>query len=124
MDAIICEARKIQDYLEISCSDNPSELIERLSVLNTYMARSGKLLSDAKFLQDEAINKAFSDHAKAIESMSPTIAKKFIDSVSKHENRLVNWLDRVNRTCTHQSENLRTQISFLKQQMDLERRGY
>lgn len=33
------------------------------------------------------------------------------------ENKIVNWLDRINRTCVHQSDNLRTQLSFEKEQI-------
>ena len=61
---------------------------------------------------------------KAILKMPATIAMKFIASQTVTENYLVNWLDRINRTCTHQSDNIRTQISFAKEQMSLTRRGY
>ena len=42
------ELEKIQEFLEIDVSENPEELIERIKTLNVYMARSGRMLADAK----------------------------------------------------------------------------
>ena len=50
MEALRKEAAEIQAYLEITISDDPSEMLERLATLNVYMARSGKMLADAKTL--------------------------------------------------------------------------
>ena len=126
IDDLLQEAQEIQDFLE-SVPDNnedPNELAIRLTYLNNYMARSGKMLADAKQMQDSAISAAYAEHSKAILKMPATIAMKFIASQTVTENYLVNWLDRINRTCTHQSDNIRTQISFSKEQMSLTRRGY
>lgn len=126
IDDLLQEAQEIQDFLE-SVPDNnedPNELAIRLTYLNNYMARSGKMLADAKQMQDSAISAAYVEHSKAILKMPATIAMKFIASQTVTENYLVNWLDRINRTCTHQSDNIRTQISFAKEQMSLTRRGY
>ena len=126
IDDLLQEAQEIQDFLE-SVPDNnedPNELAIRLTYLNNYMARSGKMLADAKQMQDSAISAAYAEHSKAILKMPATIAMKFIASQTVAENYLVNWLDRINRTCTHQSDNIRIQISFAKKQMSLTRRGY
>lgn len=126
IDDLLQEAQEIQDFLE-SVPDNnedPNELAIRLTYLNNYMARSGKMLADAKQMQDSAISAAYAEHSKAILKMPATIAMKFIASQTVTENYLVNWLDRINRTCTHQSDNIRTQIPFAKEQMSLTRRGY
>ncbi len=118
------EAKAIQDYLEITCSDNPVEMVERLSILNVYMARTGVLLADAIRIRDMAMNGIYEREFDRINNMKPSVASKYIESCTAEENRLVVWLDRLNKACTHHSENLRTMISFAKQQMDLERRGY
>ena len=104
IDDLLQEAQEIQDFLE-SVPDNnedPNELAIRLTYLNNYMARSGKMLADAKQMQDSAISAAYAEHSKAILKMPATIAMKFIASQTVTENYLVNWLDRINRTCTHQ----------------------
>ena len=126
LDDLLQEAQEIQNFLE-SVSDNnddPKELAFRLSYLNNYMARSGKMLADAKLMQDSAVAAAYAEHAKFILKMPATIALKFISSQTVSENYLVNWLDRINRTCTHQGDNIRTQISFAKEEMSLTRKGY
>lgn len=126
IDDLYSEAQEIQTFLESvpDNNDDPNELSIRLSYLNNYMARSGKMLADAKQMQDLAIAAAYAEHSKAILKMPATIALKFISSQTAEENYLVNWLDRINRTCTHQSDNIRTQISFAKEQMSLTRKGY
>lgn len=118
------EAKEIQAYLEITCSENPVEMVERLSILNVYMARTGVLLADAIRLKDAVVNALFRQEYDRIKGLSPSVAKEYINSCAADENRLVVWLDRLNKACTHHSENFRTMISFAKQQMDLERRGY
>lgn len=99
-------------------------LLDRLSTLNVYMARSGEMLAEAVFLQEEAINRAFEENKDRIDCMAATVANKYLTSCCRHENRLVKWLDRINATCKHQSDNLRTQISFVKEQVRLDGRGY
>lgn len=89
-----------------------------------YMARSGEMLAEAVFLQEEAINKAFEENKERIDCMAATVANKYLTSCCRHENRLVKWLDRINATCKHQSDNLRTQISFVKEQVRLDGRCY
>ncbi|MDE5945557.1 MAG: hypothetical protein K2G93_08260 [Rikenella sp.] len=118
------EAERIQAYLEITASDDPNELVARLSDLNVYLARTGRMLAEASCIRDRAVAAVYASRAEVIERMPATVARRFVDSQTADENELVVWLDRLNRTCTHQSENLRTQISFAKQQLELTRKGY
>lgn len=124
MKELLEEAQRIQDFLEITTSDDPAELTNRLSDINTYMARTGRMLADAKLLQDNAMSATYGEHSKAIMKMPATIASKFISSQCGDVNYLVNWLDRLNRTCVHQGDNIRTQLSFIKEQLSLTRKGY
>ena len=114
IEALEIEAQTIQDYLETTCSDEPTEALERGSNINVYLARSGKMLADAKYWQDEAINNSIIQKLKDQLDLSPMIFKRFIDSSIKRENYLANWIDRINSTCTHQLDMLRTAISFYK----------
>lgn len=118
------ECLEIQSFLEITTSDNPQELVQRLTDINVYMARSGKLLADAKLMQDHTIANIYSKHGDYIIRMPATVATKYINSNSDDVNYLVNFLDRINRTTVHQGDNIRTQISFAKQDMALQRKGY
>lgn len=118
------EAAQIQESLEITVSEDPNEMVARLSDLSVYMARTGKMLSDAQLIRDKAMAGVYAESIKLIEKMPATVTRKFVESQTADENHLVTWLERLNRTCTHQSENLRTQVSFSKQQLEMTRSGY
>ena len=42
------EANAIQSYLEIECSGNPEEIMNRINTISVYMSRSGEMLAQAK----------------------------------------------------------------------------
>jgi len=122
--ALLKECSDMQAWLEEVPSDEPKEMTDRLSVLGVYMARSGNMLADAKYLQDKARSMVFVEHGKSILKMPATVSTKFIDSQVGEVNYLVNWLDRINRTCVHQSDSMRTLLSFMKEQLRLNNTGY
>ena len=47
-EKLLQEAMEIQSYLEITCSDNPDEIIERIKAIGVYRARTGVMLAEAK----------------------------------------------------------------------------
>ena len=114
----------MQDFLEITTTDNPDELVARLADLNVYMARSCKMLADAKKLQDDATKKVFDEYKDLFASLPATISARYINAICSSENYLVNWLDRLNKAFAHTGDNLRTQVSYCKEQMKLTRTGY
>ena len=75
------------------------------------MARSGKLLADAKIHKDEKLNSEVISRIKDLVSLHASSANKFIDTLTKDENHLVTWADRVNAACSRQLEWCRTVIS-------------
>jgi hypothetical protein len=108
---------EIQAFLESTYdADEPTTLSHRITEVSIYMAEAGKLLGDAKYhLQD----KMYSDLMHLIREQLPDYASAnlqnaFVKSLCKDENRLVNYADRINATCTHQLDAMRTQISYLK----------
>ena len=124
LDELMCLAQEIQDFLEFKVSDEPNILVDRLSEINSYIATSGKLLADAKYLLDEKMEKAFIVYDDKISNMPPSVATKFISSLCKEENYLVNWSERLNRSLVHIGDNTRTQVSWAKEEMSLTRKGY
>jgi hypothetical protein len=111
------EALQIDSFLNITISEDMNECTERGSDLIVYMARSGKLLADAKYHLDkvmqENIIKEFGQNA----GLAPSILKQLIEASCKNENYIVNWIERINRTCTHQLDWLRTIISKTKEEI-------
>lgn len=105
------ELEEIQNFLEITLSENIDEAVVRGNDLAVYMARSGKLLADAKIHKDEKLNSEVISRIKDLVSLHASSANKFIDTLTKDENHLVTWADRVNAACSRQLEWCRTVIS-------------
>lgn len=124
IEEIKAECQQIQDFLEITTSGDANELVDRLTDLNVYLARSGFLLAEAKRMQEARTVYIHTMDGAYIKTLSASVAQKFINAKVYEENYLVNWLDRINRTCVHQGDNLRTQISFSKEELKLTRSGY
>lgn len=124
IEDIINECEEMQKFLEEPVSEEPDDLAGRLSLLNVYMARSGNLLAIAKNIQETDRRDAFEKKGSVIADLSPSIASKFIECQTSEANHLVNWLDRINRSCVHQSDNLRTIFSFVKENLKMTRNGY
>lgn len=118
------ECKEIQDFLEIEPSESTDELVARLTHINIYLARSGYLLAEAKKMQDKAIQSVYQNYMEALVKMPSNTAKQFITSYVADVNYIVVWLDRLNRSCVHQGDNIRTQISFAKEELKLVKSGY
>lgn len=108
------EAKRIDDFLNITCSEDPNEAIVRGNDLVVYIARTGKMLADAKYWQDESIQTNTLLCNEAYKSMPPMVRKRLIESMCQRQNYIVTWVDRLNRAATHQCEWLRTVISKAK----------
>jgi uncharacterized protein YoaH (UPF0181 family) len=116
------EAKKIQDFLELTVSSDPAELIDRISQLMVYMARSGEMLAMAKrnlrARKTSEISKTIISIAKE-QCLSATVQNALLDSICEEESFLTDWLERINRTSTHQIDALRSLLSYEKEQMKL-----
>ena len=99
IDKISNELAAIDSYLNITMSEEVQEAVLRGNDLAVYIARTGKLLADAK-------------------------VNAIIDSLCKDEQYLVDWCERLNRTATHQLEWCRTVISKAKAEMALAPQSY
>lgn len=117
IDRLRTELLEIQDFVEITPSDDVNEVVNRGNDLVAYLARTSKILADAKLMKDEKTNSTFIEEIKRISQLSPTVANKYIDSLCKDENYIVNWAERLNRTCTHQLDWCRSVLSKAKEEM-------
>lgn len=117
---IITECHAIQSFLEITMSDNPDEAVERGNQLSAHIARSGKLLADAKHHYNSALKseiiETLRDTAKGTVYTAKAI-NALVDSAARNEAYAVDWCDRINRTATHQLDWCRTVISKAKTEM-------
>lgn len=121
-EQIFSSCAEIQAFIEAHYeADNPSAVVDRANVLESYMALSGKMLADAKYRLSEVLHSTF---IKSVQdagrvNMAVSLTNKYVDSVCKDYQYLVDWCDRINRACTHQLEFSRTILSKLKAEMQM-----
>lgn len=119
-EQILDELRNIDSYLNITCSEQIEEIAERGNDLAVFIARSGKLLADAKYhlnekMKDEVFE-TIREAGKQAKATS-TAVNQIIKSLCKEQQYLVDWCERVNRSATHQLDWCRTLISKAKEEM-------
>jgi hypothetical protein len=119
LEALEEEALQIDAFLNETCSEDGNEAAERICKLSVYMARTGKMLADARYWQDIALRKQAEAVIQSYPSQTPTIKKKLIEHACTYENHLVTWIERLNRCCTHDIEICITLISKAKEEMKL-----
>lgn len=121
------EIKEISDYLNITCSNNPQEIQERISTIMVYMMRTGEMLADAKKMlrrkKSDEIQNTIIQIAKE-NCLSAKIQNALLESIAEDEAFLVDRLDRLNTSCVHQLDALRTLLSFEKESLRLNKAGY
>lgn len=118
MSQITVELQDIQSFIEETMSEDPNEAVLRGNDLSVYMARTGKLLADAKYHRDKKLRSEIVSQIKEMVKLPPSVATKFTDTLVERESYLMNWAERSNRSCTHQLEWCRTIISKAKAEMN------
>lgn len=121
-DRITAELTEMDKFLNITMSENAEEAVQRGNDLAVYVARTGKLLADAKYWLDEAMRsevlKTLRNTAKEAKATA-TAVNALVGSLCKEERYLVNWCERNNRTATHQLSWCVTIISKAKEEMKM-----
>lgn len=120
-EELMDKSEKFQAYLEKKVGSEPNDLIDRCEMLSILIAQSGQCLANAKYLQDQVINGTIMEALKNSyeERLSASTINQYVKSTAKEYNYLVNWLDRINSTATHQLDSIRTLISYRKAEMNL-----
>lgn len=121
---ILAELNEIDGFLNITMSENPEEAVVRGNDLAAYVARTGKMLADAKYHLNEAKNSEVMETLREAAKNAKATAKAvnaLIDSLCREEQYLVDWCERANRTATHQLSWCVTVISKAKEEMKLGR---
>lgn len=122
IESIAEELAVIDSYLNITMSEDVQEAVQRGNDLAVYIARTGKLLADAKYhLNGKKKSEVFDTLRETANRAGATskAVNAIIDSLCKEEQYLVDWCERLNRTATHQLEWCRTLISKAKAEMSL-----
>lgn len=111
------ELKVIQSVIEVEMNEDIQEAIDRGNYCAAQLARTGKLLADAKIHRDRKLTSEVVTNLKKVISLPASTANKYVDAMCFDENYLVNWCERVNRSCTHQLDWCRTLISKAKAEM-------
>jgi hypothetical protein len=118
LDLIQDNCIEIQDFIERPYdADNGNAVVERAQKIEAYMALSGKMLADAKYHYNQVFESSFVEAVKQNTKVSASTLNKYLDSLCKDYQYLVDWCDRINRTCTHVLDFSRTIVSKLKNEM-------
>ena len=116
------ELNSIDSFLNTTMSENAEEAVLRGNDLAVYVARSGKLLADAKYWLNESMKsevmETLINTAKNAKSTSTAI-NALVNSLCREERYLVDWCERCNRTATHQLSWCVTIISKAKEEMKM-----
>ncbi len=120
------EAEEIQAFTDQGCEDDIYLVEQRGSRLQAYISRTGKMLADAKLLLNQAKRQEI---VQALEKYyakmdAPKIAvNELIKATCAEEQYIVDWVERLNRTCVHESDWCRTLISKFKEEMRMNSYG-
>jgi hypothetical protein len=123
LDELVKEAEGLAvDLTDEIINDDGNAAAARGSILGSYVARTAKMLADAKYHQDMAQHNALSLIYTENPKMPPSIAKDLAQSKCAVENRVVTLIERLNRAATHQYSFCVTIISKAKAEMQLQPR--
>lgn len=111
------ELQDIQSFLEITMSEDANEAVVRGNDLAVYMARTGKLVADAKIHRDVKLRSEMILEYKKLLEFPASVAVKYTDTLVENETYLMTWATRLNASCTHQLDWCRTIISKAKAEM-------
>lgn len=121
-EQILKEAIEIDSFLQTTMSEMAEEAVMRGNDLAVYIARTGKMLADAKYHLSEAKKDEVLDVLRETAKNAKATSKAtnaLIDSICKEEQYLVDWCERLNRSATHQLDWCRTLIAKAREEMRL-----
>lgn len=120
---LFTEAENIQKVLEVTISEDGAEATQHGNDVAVYVARTGKMLADAKYHLNQKKRSDIIESLKVVAKDTPHASAKavnaLVDSACKEEQYLVDWIGRLNAAATHKLEWCRTVISKAKEEMRL-----
>ena len=110
-----------QSQIDEKLVDEPTQIIEQLTIAESIMVNSGKMLADAKYWLNEAMHsetiKTLKELASQNKLITSTAVNQIIKSLCKDQQYLVDWCERLNRSSTHRADLARSIISKQKAEM-------
>jgi len=118
---LLNEAQIIQETLEAPIPSDIESVVMLGHELIAYIARTGKMRSDAKYYLNKAVKSSIMAQVKELGKtiMPASTLNELVKASCENESYLFDWCDRLNRTATHQVDWLRSVVSKEKEQMRL-----
>jgi hypothetical protein len=122
---LIEEAQEIQAFLDTELDqglvqDNPEIIQERGHKLASIISRTGKMKADAEFhlsaREGIDIVVQVKHLLKQIPTASANVQNSILKTVCREERHLLNQVDRLNATATHQLDWCRSVLSYEKEE--------
>ena len=111
MTELLQEINTIFYFCKQPYDKDPEILLDRITILVTYLARSAEIYADVQFEYDKKLG----DEAEKLSvSYSPMKAKDILKGKVAVEARILMLSQRLNATITHQLDAIRSQLSFIK----------
>ena len=117
---MITECEAMQEELQCVIPADLNDVVDHATKLAVYMARSGQMLADAKKMARKKKSSEIADVVAKIAKegfLCATAQKALVESIAEEEMYLVDWIERINRTCTHNIDLCRSIISKGKEEM-------
>lgn len=109
------EALRIYELLQNEVPEEPSAVIDHCNALIVELARTAKMKADAKYWLTKAEKQSTLKYVK--QGHQPSIVKDLAKSDNEVEIYLFEFIDRLNRTCTHDIDWMRSLLSWNKEEM-------
>lgn len=110
-----------QSQIDEKLVDEPTQIIEQLTVAESIMVNSGKMLADTKYWLNDAMHSDTISTLKELATqnkiITSTAVNQIIKSLCKDQQYLVDWCERLNRSSTHRADLARSIISKQKAEM-------
>jgi hypothetical protein len=121
LSKLLEEANEYQGKIDLPIDERTLEkdLIESIAI----NSRTGKMLADAKFLQDEAVKNSIVKELASLINLPTLTLNKFVSAYCKNENYAVNWIERINKASDKKGKAIITLISKMKAEMQNIRYG-
>lgn len=116
------EIKVMQEYLEIEVSEDANEICERMRTITVYMARSSRLLAEAKAHRRKSEKETISALPN-FGNMPANTLKKYLEVCAYEWYEIEDALENLYKTCVHAIDSLRSLLSYTKEDMRLSRSG-
>ena len=114
-DQILFELTAIQEFLLKGIPDSDIQsMLSTLSRLTVFLASSGALSAEAEYLYLRAKEGAYQAVKESMVNKSPSLINEFLNTKCADEAYILKLADRINASCTHHLDAVRTAISAEK----------